>query len=247
MDLDFTDGIDSSEVHTSANEATAVSSLRTVVSATSRNASPGRATALEYGLIGLAGPSQSSTRLYEYDAIGRTVSQTTKVSQGTFDAVASRVTSSPPSSGGIIDSSHMVSLMDSVRVLYAHLVNGDTASTTSASSDKRKQALYFPESILEAMEMLVETNQAAIRLFAINPGSGMQDSNVVIENNGNLTMQGELAVGGTTGLNASGQSLTVPRLTTAERDSMTPVNGMIIYNTTTNQFNFYENNAWTTK
>jgi hypothetical protein len=35
--------------------------------------------------------------------------------------------------------------------------------------------------------------------------------------------------------------------TTAERDAMTAVNGMIIYNTTTNAFNFYENGSWVTK
>lgn len=37
------------------------------------------------------------------------------------------------------------------------------------------------------------------------------------------------------------------QLTTAERDALTAVNGMIIYNTTTNAFNFYENGAWVTK
>lgn len=40
---------------------------------------------------------------------------------------------------------------------------------------------------------------------------------------------------------------TAPNMTTAERDALTAVNGMIIYNTTTNVFNFYENGAWVTK
>lgn len=39
-----------------------------------------------------------------------------------------------------------------------------------------------------------------------------------------------------------------PNFTTTERDALSGVeNGSIIYNTTTNQFNFYENNAWVTK
>jgi hypothetical protein len=53
--------------------------------------------------------------------------------------------------------------------------------------------------------------------------------------------QGALDVSSTTG------AFIVPRMTTAERDALTAVNGMIIYNTTDNQFNFYENGAWVTK
>lgn len=58
---------------------------------------------------------------------------------------------------------------------------------------------------------------------------------------GTTTPQGKLDVNSTTG------GLVVPRMTTTERDLITPVNGTIIYNTTTNQFNFYENGAWVTK
>jgi hypothetical protein len=35
-----------------------------------------------------------------------------------------------------------------------------------------------------------------------------------------------------------------PRMTTTERDAITPVNGMIIYNITTNRFERYENDVW---
>lgn len=38
-----------------------------------------------------------------------------------------------------------------------------------------------------------------------------------------------------------------PNMTTTERNALTAENGMIIYNTTTNQFNFYENGSWVTK
>lgn len=58
---------------------------------------------------------------------------------------------------------------------------------------------------------------------------------------GTTSPQGALDVSSTTG------ALIVPRMTTAQRDALTAVNGMIIYNTTTNQFNFYENGAWVTK
>ena len=42
-------------------------------------------------------------------------------------------------------------------------------------------------------------------------------------------------------------SVQVGNMTTTERDALTPANGMIIYNTTTNAFNFRENGTWVTK
>ena len=58
---------------------------------------------------------------------------------------------------------------------------------------------------------------------------------------GTNSPQGALDVSSTTG------AFIVPRMTTTQRNALTAVNGMIIYNTSTNQFNFYENGAWVTK
>lgn len=58
---------------------------------------------------------------------------------------------------------------------------------------------------------------------------------------GTASPQGALDVSSTTG------ALIVPRMTTEQRDALTAVNGMIIYNTSNDQFNFYENGAWVTK
>ena len=41
-------------------------------------------------------------------------------------------------------------------------------------------------------------------------------------------------------------ALLVSRMTTTQRDALTAINGMIIYNSTTNAFNFYEAGAWVT-
>lgn len=46
------------------------------------------------------------------------------------------------------------------------------------------------------------------------------------------------ALGGTT------NALQLPQVTTAERDAIKANNGMIVYNTTTNAYNFYENGSW---
>ena len=56
-----------------------------------------------------------------------------------------------------------------------------------------------------------------------------------------VTVNTGLDVSTTTG------AFTVPRMTTAERNNLTAVNGMIIYNTTTSAFNFYENGSWVTR
>lgn len=69
---------------------------------------------------------------------------------------------------------------------------------------------------------------------------------MVLNNSGNVGIgttnpQGALDVSSTSG------AFIVPRMTTAQRDALTAVNGMIVYNTTTNQFNFRENGAWVTK
>jgi hypothetical protein len=58
---------------------------------------------------------------------------------------------------------------------------------------------------------------------------------------GTTSPEGALDVASTTG------AFIVPRMTTTQRDALTAVNGMIIYNTSTNQFNFYENGSWVTK
>lgn len=47
-------------------------------------------------------------------------------------------------------------------------------------------------------------------------------------------------------ITATDGSLVVSRLTTVQRDALTPSNGMIIYNTTTNEYNFYVSGSWQT-
>ena len=42
----------------------------------------------------------------------------------------------------------------------------------------------------------------------------------------------------------AGYYIHIPALTTAQRDGLTPTNGMLIYNSTTTKFNKYENGAW---
>lgn len=48
-------------------------------------------------------------------------------------------------------------------------------------------------------------------------------------------------------LSSTTGALLLPRMTTDQRNALTAINGMLIYNSTTNAFNFYENGAWVAK
>ena len=66
---------------------------------------------------------------------------------------------------------------------------------------------------------------------------------------GSTSVATRLTIGsdGTLDHNTTTGALLVPRMTTTQRDALTAANGMIIYNTSTNAFNFYENGSWVTK
>ena len=72
------------------------------------------------------------------------------------------------------------------------------------------------------------------------------DIDVAIDSDGNVGIgtdspQGRLDVASTNG------ALIVPRMTTTQRNGLPSINGSIIYNTTTDQFNFLESGSWVTK
>ena len=99
------------------------------------------------------------------------------------------------------------------------------------------------ESLAEAVIGLFNTDytptstgtwSATDRLFVIGNGTtnGARADALIIQKNGNLTMPT------TTG------ALTPPKLTTTERDALTPDAGMMIYNTTTNKGQQYNGTIW---
>lgn len=92
------------------------------------------------------------------------------------------------------------------------------------------------------------TSQAG-RLLAVNSGETALEftSNMTWdETNGRLGI-GSATPAGVLDLSSTTGAFIVPRMTTTERDALAGVNGSIIYNTTINVFNFYENGSWVTK
>ncbi|MFQ5628063.1 MAG: hypothetical protein ACE5I1_04815 [bacterium] len=68
-----------------------------------------------------------------------------------------------------------------------------------------------------------------------------------VRSDGNVGIGATPATSGILDITSTTGALIVSRMTTTQRDAMTAVNGMIIYNTTTNAFNFYENGVWVIK
>jgi hypothetical protein len=106
--------------------------------------------------------------------------------------------------------------------------NGGTGGTQQAGLDLDTRS---------QKRVSLRYNSNFISLY--NDSTVFQEKEVIIEDS--LEVRGNLEVNTQTG------AFIVSRMTTTERDALTAVNGMIIYNTTTNAFNFYENGSWVTK
>lgn len=116
---------------------------------------------------------------------------------------------------------------------------------SEADTDGDGRVTWDDLAVIQKIAFQGNTKEQALRsVHSVAGASPSTDGAFYIGGNvgvGTLSPQGALDVSSTTG------ALIVPRMTNTERDALTAVNGMIIYNTTTNQFNFYENGFWVLK
>jgi hypothetical protein len=104
--------------------------------------------------------------------------------------------------------------------------------------------VYIASSIDYLDFIKTDANETFLAYLDISAKNGNFSGNATISGNvgiGTLNPDGALDVTSTT------SALIVPRMTTTQRNSLSTVNGSIVYNTTTNQFNFYESGSWVTK
>lgn len=102
--------------------------------------------------------------------------------------------------------------------------------------------------VIQAEESFTNSSAATGISFYTTPIGAVASQAVArIDNAGRLIVGGSTSASGSSAgieLQSTTTALLLSRMTTTQRDAMTPINGMIIYNTTTNTIQGYQNSAW---
>ena len=131
---------------------------------------------------------------------------------------------------------------------------GGIAVTTITYRNSYANQLVFPTANADVNTGTVVYSDSDDALFYSNGTAWVQTidnrANVVAVPN-DLTVVGTAVIGDTSAtantvltLTSTTGALLLPRMTTTQRDAMTAVNGMIIYNTTDDQFQGYGAGSW---
>lgn len=147
--------------------------------------------------------------------------------------------------------------LKSTYVTGSTIHNSGTTTATTDSNGDFSIALAVPASGSYLYEMVLPTSNTPFNFYlssgdSVNVATLIQAQSITVADDVEdmLAAYLPLAGGTMTGqLNFSGTThagLKVLSLTTAQRDALTPANGMIIYNSTDGEFQGYEAGAWAT-
>ena len=79
--------------------------------------------------------------------------------------------------------------------------------------------------------------------YSLDAVDGSPEDVLYVNEEGNVGV-GTLTPAGKMDINSTSGALIVPRMTTSQRENLPVVNGSIIYNSETKEFNFLENGSW---
>lgn len=124
-----------------------------------------------------------------------------------------------------------------------YIANRDSGTITNAIGIEVNPATnYGAGTFTNVYGLIISSVNVGTNLnYAIYTSDGLSHFGDNVEIIGNLEVQGEVDINTTTG------ALIVPRMTTTQRNALTPINGMIVYDTSLTAFYFYENGGWVTK
>lgn len=182
----------------------------------------GLVTSLSLDVGDLAGGSTLST--FHYDQTGSTVSLFRSSDNTTSNFLDFYKSRGSRSSNAAVTAGDLVFLIRG----YAYQSNGAYDEVTRITGDTGTNT------------------DAGVLRFSTAPTGGAITERVTITSDGNVGIatnspatSARLEIASTTG------ALLVPRMTTTQRNALTAVNGMIIYNTTTATLQGYQNSGWT--
>lgn len=125
-----------------------------------------------------------------------------------------------------------------VNRINTNIISADLANGVTGALPLKIYGSGNPNDNNDGIEIFTYDSTAAAQVKRMDFGSNTSNK---------ITTYFETEVKAGLAVTTTTAAFIVPRMTTTQRDALSGINGMIIYNTTTNAFNFYENGIWATK